>query len=102
MNQTPRLKDLREDADKTQQDIAMVLKTTQQQYWRYEAGERELKANQIKILAEYYHVSADYILGLPANLPYGKSITKPYRRRRDEPAYGLPSYQAKIAYLEPC
>ena len=74
MNQTPRLKDLREDADKTQQDIAMVLKTTQQQYWRYEAGERELKANQIKILAEYYHVSADYILGLPADLPYGKSV----------------------------
>lgn len=77
MYPTNRIKDLREDADKTQQEIAIVLKTTQQQYWRYESGERELKASQIKILCEYYNVSADYILGLPTGLPYGHSKTRP-------------------------
>ena len=77
MYKTNRLKDLREDTEKTQKEIAKVLKTTQQQYWRYETGERELKASQIIILCHYYNVSADYILNLPRSLPYGHSITRP-------------------------
>ena len=59
-----RLRDLREDHDKTQQDIANVLKTSQTMYARYERGANELPIRHLIVLCEYYNVSADYILGL--------------------------------------
>ena len=62
-----RLKDLREDCDLQQADIAKLLKTTQPQYSRYETGERELPIRHLVTLAEYYKVSADYILGRTNN-----------------------------------
>ena len=58
-----RLKDLREDMDLQQSDIAKLLKTTQPQYSRYETGERELPVRHLVTLADFYGVSADYILG---------------------------------------
>lgn len=58
-----RLKDLREDKDLQQSDIAKLLNTTQPQYSRYETGERELPIRHLVKLAEFYGVSADYILG---------------------------------------
>ena len=58
-----RLKDLREDKDLQQSDIAKLLNTTQPQYSRYETGERELPIRHLVTLAEFYGVSADYILG---------------------------------------
>ena len=58
-----RLKDLREDKDLQQSDIAKLLNTTQPQYSRYETGERELPIRHLVTLAEFYDVSADYILG---------------------------------------
>lgn len=58
-----RLKDLREDRDLQQSDIAKLLNTTQPQYSRYETGERELPVRHLVTLAEFYGVSADYILG---------------------------------------
>ena len=58
-----RLKDLREDKDLQQADIAKLLKTTQPQYSRYETGERELPVRHLVTLADFYQVSADYILG---------------------------------------
>lgn len=58
-----RLKDLREDMDLQQTDIARLLKTTQPQYSRYETGERELPIRHLVTLADFYNVSADYILG---------------------------------------
>lgn len=58
-----RLKDLREDMDLQQADIARLLKTTQPQYSRYETGERELPIRHLVTLADFYKVSADYILG---------------------------------------
>ncbi len=58
-----RLKDLREDRDLQQSDIAKLLNTTQPQYSRYETGERELPIRHLVTLAEFYGVSADYILG---------------------------------------
>ncbi len=58
-----RLKDLREDMDLQQGDIAKLLKTTQPQYSRYETGERELPIRHLVTLCEFYGVSADYILG---------------------------------------
>lgn len=59
-----RIKDLREDKDLKQSTIAKILGTDQSYYSKYERGIHPMTANQIKILAEYYNVSADYILGL--------------------------------------
>ena len=59
-----RLRDLREDHDKTQQEIADVLGTSQTMYARYERGANELPVRHLIKLAEYYHVSTDYLLGL--------------------------------------
>lgn len=61
---TERIRDLREDHDKTQQEIAEYLGTTQQVYSRYEKGINEMPIRHIIALCKYYHVSADYILGL--------------------------------------
>lgn len=58
-----RLRDLREDADKTQAEIAEYLGTTAQYYGRYEKGESELPFSRAIMLAEYYNVSLDYLAG---------------------------------------
>ena len=59
-----RIRDLREDHDKTQQEIADVLCTSQTMYARYERGANELPLRHLIALCKYYGVSADYILGL--------------------------------------
>lgn len=58
-----RIRDLREDHDKTQQEIAYVLGTSQTMYARYERGANELPIHHLITLCKYYKVSADYILG---------------------------------------
>ena len=58
-----RIKDLREDADKTQTDVANYLGTTAQYYGKYEKGERELPFSRAIELANYYEVSLDYLAG---------------------------------------
>ena len=58
-----RLRDLREDADKTQEEIAALLNTTQQQYSKYEKGIQEIPVHHLITLADYYKVSVDYLLG---------------------------------------
>ena len=59
-----RIRDLREDHDKTQQEIADVLGTSQTMYARYERGANELPIRHLITLCKYYGVSADYILGI--------------------------------------
>ena len=59
-----RLKDLREDNDLTQKEVAQILNTTQPQYARYEMGERELPMHHFITLAKHYNVSLDYLAGL--------------------------------------
>ena len=59
-----RLKDLREDSDKKQEDIAEILGITRQQYQLYESGKREMPMHQFIALAKYYNLSLDYIAGL--------------------------------------
>lgn len=59
-----RLKDLREDADKTQSEIADILGIKRQQYGRYESGTQEIPFHHIITLAKYYNVSLDYLAGL--------------------------------------
>ena len=58
-----RLRDLREDHDKTQQQIADILDTSQTMYARYERGANELPLRHLLVLADYYGVSVDYLLG---------------------------------------
>ncbi len=56
-----KIRDLREDADKTQTDIAKYLGTTAQYYGKYENGEREIPFARAIKLADYYGVSLDYL-----------------------------------------
>ena len=58
------IRELREDRDLTQSDIAKVLGTTQQVYSRYEKGENEMPIRHLIRLCQFYKVSADYILNL--------------------------------------
>lgn len=58
------IRELREDHDKTQAEIAEVLGTSQTMYARYERGANELPLRHLIALAEYYKVSSDFILGL--------------------------------------
>ena len=65
-----RIKELREDHDLTQTQIAMVLHTTQRVYSRYETGAAKMPIHHLTSLCEFYRVSADYILGLPKGLSW--------------------------------
>lgn len=62
------LRELREDRDMNQTEIACLLSTTQQVYSRYEKGINEFPLRHLKTLCEFYKVSADYILGLSRNM----------------------------------
>lgn len=62
-----RLRDLREDADLKQREIAEVLSISMQQYSLYERGNREIPFHHVITLAKFYNVSIDYIAGLTNN-----------------------------------
>lgn len=59
-----RIKDLREDHDKYQKDIANLLGISQQYYSEYENGRRTIPIQHLITLAQYYHTSIDYLVGL--------------------------------------
>lgn len=59
-----RIKDLREDNDKLQKEIASVLGISQQYYSEYEKGNRLIPINHLITLAKFYGTSIDYIVGL--------------------------------------
>ena len=64
MKYIKRIRDLREDSDKTQRDVADYLGTSQTMYARYERGANELPIRHLIKLCKLYKVSADYILGI--------------------------------------
>ncbi|MBQ7309480.1 MAG: helix-turn-helix transcriptional regulator [Clostridia bacterium] len=64
MNYYQRLKDLREDHDLSQADIAKILETTRQQVSKWETGTQMMGVDKYIKLAKYYNVSVDYLLGL--------------------------------------
>lgn len=72
-NYYPRLRDLREDHDLSQQDVADYLGMKQPQYSRYERGLRDVPTDVLIRLARLYKTSADYILGLTND-------SKPYQK----------------------
>ena len=59
-----RIRDLREDSDLTQKQVADYLSMKQPQYNRYEWGIRDIPSDMLIALAKYYNTSTDYILGL--------------------------------------
>ena len=63
MNVYKRLRDLREDADKSQEEIAKIIGTSQSYYAQYENGKRAIPFERVVILSKYYNVSLDYIAG---------------------------------------
>ena len=67
----PRLKDLREDKDLKQKEIASILGIDQRVYSNYETGKREIPVKFVIQLADFYKTSTDYILGRTNNFtPY--------------------------------
>ena len=68
-----RLKDLREDNDITQKELAEYLHIKQNTYSQYENGQRQLPIDTLIALAKFYNTSTDYILGLT-------NETKPYKK----------------------
>lgn len=67
MHYYKRIRDLREDADLNQREVAEALSVTIQQYSLYERGDREIPFHHVIALAKYYNVSIDYIAGLTNN-----------------------------------
>ena len=74
MTYCKRIRDLREDRDKTQTDIAKLLNTSQTMYARYERGANEMPLRHLIRLAQYYDVDMNYLCGL-------SNIKNPYPQK---------------------
>lgn len=84
MDYITRIRNLREDTDKTQQEIADILGTSQTMYARYERGANEMPIRHLITLAKYYSVSLDYLCGL-TNIKKPPSPQKPKPPRKPNP-----------------
>lgn len=62
-----RIRDLREDHDLTQKELAKALNCSQQVYSNYELGQRDIPSDILIKLSAFYKVSVDYILGISDN-----------------------------------
>ena len=72
-----KIRDLREDRDLTQKQLSKLLDFTQQTYSRYETGEITIDIYNLIKLANFYHTSVDYLLGLT-------NISEPYPRIKND------------------
>lgn len=69
-----RLKDLREDHDLKQEDVAKILNISQTNYSKYELGRINIPIDSLIILADFYNTSIDYLIGLTDEIkPYSRS-----------------------------
>lgn len=69
-----RLKDLREDHDLKQEDVAKILNVSQTNYSKYELGKINIPINSLIVLANFYNTSIDYLLGITnESKPYPKA-----------------------------
>lgn len=70
-----RIRDLREDNDMSQAEMAKILQCSQQTYSRYESHTTEIPLESLIRLAEYYHTSTDYLLGITdQKVPYPHNV----------------------------
>ncbi len=67
MDYMDRIREIRRKNGKTQTDMAALLKTTQQQYSKYENHANELPIHHLITICRYFHVSSDQILGIEEN-----------------------------------
>ena len=74
MRYTRRMRDLREDADLKQSDIAEFLHCSQQVYSNYELGQRDVPTDVLIRLANFYKTNVDYLLGLTDTKTYYKHL----------------------------
>ncbi len=72
-----RIRDLREDRDLRQKDLAAVLQCTQVSYSHYELGKRDIPTDVLIKLAVFYNTSTDYLLGLT-------DVKSPYPKRKKQ------------------
>ena len=73
-----RIRDLREDRDLTQTQVAQMLGMSQTGYSKYETGENDLPTQVLILLADFYHTSVDYLLGhTDVSTPYPPKQTSP-------------------------
>ncbi len=86
-----RMRDLREDADKMQQETAKLLHMHRSVYGRYERGEREIPVSALMALADYYEVNLDYLVGrtndskmLPKAKGYQKLVERTLQEEKKE------------------
>ena len=63
MDYRQRLREIREDRDLSQADVGRVINKSQQGYSHIENGRAELKIDDLKVLCDYYQLSADYLIG---------------------------------------
>ena len=70
-----RIRDLREDRDLTQKELAKLLGCTQQTYSRYETGEITIDIYNLIKLADFYNTSCDYLIGIT-------DVSKPYKSKK--------------------
>ncbi len=77
MHYYPRLRDMREDHDLVQKEVAALLGIDQRVYSTYETGKREIPVRFLIQLAQTYHTSVDYLVGLT-------NQSKPYPRKKFE------------------
>ena len=78
MKYAERIRALREDCDKTQTEIAAMLKVGQRTYCDYELGKTRIPVESLILLAELYNVSMDYICGVSdACNPFPRSTRQP-------------------------
>ena len=72
------IRDLREDHDLKQKEVARYLHVSQQTYSNYERGRRDIPVFVVVELAKYYKVSADYLLGVEMDYPGSTNLKRPY------------------------
>ena len=72
----PRLRDLREDADLNQTQVAKALNMSQTGYSKYETGENDIPTTVLIALADFHETNVDYILNLTNNNTYYKNLQK--------------------------
>ncbi len=80
-----RLKELRQSKKKTQQEIADIVGVTKRTYIYWEQGERQIKLEKAKVLADFFGVSTGYLLGYDENSDLMHSIYKKVKNNIDDP-----------------
>lgn len=94
-----RLRDLREDHDLKQQDVADILQISRPYYQCYESGKHEIPLRHCIILAKYYNVSIDYIAGIiptPKKLSENKTLESKYEKIQERIKKATPEVQQVI------